>query len=112
MAPSPVTNPPMQCNETLDERPTLPESVVVTVLPADVRRAENWSFEETNVTEVFKKKAKYKVHMFLRITSSTLRPKVTVFNTGNGPNLVCTCFLLIKWHECICPIHSMSLKTT
>lgn len=54
----------------------------------------------------------YQVLICVGITSNTLRPVVSIFDTGAGQNLVRTPFLLLKFRCCIHPIPTILLKSS
>lgn len=49
--------------------------------------------------------------MCFRIMEIILRPTVSVFDSGAGPNLLRRCFLVVKWPNCIRPTHNISFKS-
>lgn len=57
----------------------------MTIIPVDAKTAEKLYFERSGVIAFFEKQ-KYRVHMWVGITLNSLRPTVSVFDTGAGPN--------------------------
>lgn len=99
---------PTQHYALLDERLEVPEPKAI-VLLADMKNADELELDKADAVPLFKEN-NYKINMSDGIMSNILRPKVSIFDIGAGPNLVCSSLLPVKWSDHIWHIHDISLK--
>lgn len=109
MESSHVTSHLMLLEATSDHRLDVLKPAGASILPAEIKHADELEFEETEVNALFKKK-KYNGHMYVEIASNMSKATVSVFNTGDGPNPLCPSLVPVKWRGCIHPAHYMFVK--
>lgn len=85
------------------------EPEVPTVLPADVRTAEQVDSDPVNVVALLKKR-NHNVRMCLGMTSIILRPSVEYSRKDAGTNLICTAVFPLEQRNLTRPMHNMYLR--
>lgn len=111
MSPSSLKCHSTQRDAALQDPLDVPEPAAMTVLPAEVQSAEELNLNEMDVIPMSKEES-VKVQKCIGITWNSLRPPVSVFDTGDRPNLLHTSLFPIKWPAHICSLHNMSLRST